>query len=99
MGTFWKYDRVFISSFKNFNTFYNNYNCSGYLLFNKACFTINKDGEINGSVFYINIFIYFFIWFNSLEHDKKMSIELYTGFVGSGKSYCATALGVQVADA
>lgn len=28
-----------------------------------------------------------------------MSIELYTGFVGSGKSYCATRMACQVADA
>lgn len=28
-----------------------------------------------------------------------MSIELFTGFVGSGKSYCATKLGVSIADA
>lgn len=28
-----------------------------------------------------------------------MSIELYTGFVGSGKSFCATKLGINIVDA
>lgn len=37
--------------------------------------------------------------FKDIEDGEIMTIELYTGFVGSGKSYAAVKNGVQIADA